>query len=98
MAQFVKATPSAELVNSILAVLHPPEEDLEGDHRSGANASGTAAAGPGDELTRLLNTNVAGFVTVVQLSLEEDSMTVLSPCPGALPSKYLLLGSLKWVE
>ena len=25
------------------------------------------------------------------------SMTVLAPCPGELPSKYLIIGSSKWM-
>lgn len=52
--------------------------------------------GDGDKDGNLLQSNVAGFVCVVQVDIEQDSMMLLSPCPGALPSNVLLVGSLKW--
>jgi polyribonucleotide 5'-hydroxyl-kinase len=41
---------------------------------------------------------MAGFVHVLEVDEAKQTMTVLSPCAGNLPSKYLLLGSLKWIE
>ena len=41
---------------------------------------------------------MAGFVHVLEVDEQKQTMTVLSPCAGNLPSKYLLLGSLKWIE
>jgi len=81
----VPVTPTeAELGRSILAVLHPLPE-------------GSSSSARSDEIPQaLLAQNVAGFVYVVSLSLEQDRMTVLSPCGGALPSPYLLVGSIKW--
>jgi hypothetical protein len=32
------------------------------------------------------------------VSVDKRIMTVLAPCPGQLPSKYLILGTLKWLE
>ena len=46
----------------------------------------------------LISTNVAGFIYVVEVHLDQNHMIVLSPCPGALPGKYLLQGTIKWVE
>jgi hypothetical protein len=46
----------------------------------------------------LLNSNIAGFISIVQIDIENDVMTLLCPCPGALPSNYLLVGSIKWIE
>jgi len=42
--------------------------------------------------------NVLGFVHVRAVDTEKATMDVLAPSPGALPSPYLLVGSLKWVE
>ena len=44
----------------------------------------------------LLKSSVAGYVCVVNLEIEEDKMTLLSPSPGPLPSNFLLSGSVKW--
>jgi polyribonucleotide 5'-hydroxyl-kinase len=46
----------------------------------------------------ILNTNIAGFLYVTEVNLERRKITVLAPCAGQLPSKYLILGSLKWLE
>jgi len=47
---------------------------------------------------RILDTNLAGFLYITELSLERNKFTVLSPCPGQLPGKYLIIGTLKWIE
>jgi polyribonucleotide 5'-hydroxyl-kinase len=49
-------------------------------------------------IDKLLETNIAGFVYVTDVNMERRKLTVLSPSPGILPSRYLLLGSLKWLE
>ena len=73
-----------ELERSILAVLYPPE----------AAASNDIA---GEELPpSLQKCNAAGFLYVVSVDVEQDSLVVLAPAAGALPSNYLLVGSLKW--
>ena len=81
---------SNDLAHCILAVLHIGE-----DEDSAVFSSADAAV---EIPQQLLGSNIAGFLWVVQLDVERDMMTVLAPCPGALPSKYLLVGSLKWVE
>lgn len=82
--QLVRVSPTeAELSRCILAVLHPLPE-------SGSSSKS-------EEIPQaLLQQNVAGFLYVVSLNLEQDRMTVLSPCNAALPSPYLLVGSFKW--
>jgi polyribonucleotide 5'-hydroxyl-kinase len=47
---------------------------------------------------QILTTNLAGFLYVTEVNFERQKITCLAPCPGPLPSKYLLLGSLKWLE
>jgi len=87
VTDLVQVTPSAELLNSVLAVINPPDD-------FNAAESSNSSQLPLD----LIKCNVAGFIVVVQLNLESNVMTVLSPCPGALPSKFILVGSIKWTE
>ena len=91
--KLTRALASNDLVNCILAVLHTGD-DSEDD----SNALDPAVTTSMDVPQHLLHSNVAGYVWVVQIDIDRDVLTVLSPCPGALPSKYLLLGSIKWVE
>ena len=51
-----------------------------------------------DEFEGALDSPIAGFVHVLEVDEGKQSLTVLSPCPGTLPSKFLLLSSLKWIE
>ena len=91
--KLTRALASNDLVNCILAVLHTGDES-EDD----SNVLDSTTTTSIDVPQHLLQSNVAGYVWVVQIDLDRDVLTVLSPCPGALPSKYLLLGSIKWVE
>lgn len=90
--QLVRINATVDLVNSIVAVIHPPDEGLDENSSSvpsGNGGGGFSSQGP---------CNTAGFLCIVQLDPETDTLTVLSPCPGTLPSRQLLVGSLKWVE
>lgn len=90
-----KIVPSQELAYSVVAVLHPQDWD------SGNRESGKGAAvdnKTGEVPQSLLGCNVAGFVSIVQVDVERGVMTLLCPCPGALPSNNLLVGSIKWME
>jgi polyribonucleotide 5'-hydroxyl-kinase len=40
----------------------------------------------------------AGFVHVTHVDEARQVLTLLSPCPGELHSRHLLLGSLKWIS
>lgn len=84
---------SNDLVHCILAVLHM------GDEEDGSIPPPILSENNNSDVPQhLLSSNIAGFLWVVQLDIERDIMTVLAPCPGAFPSKYLLVGSMKWVE
>jgi polyribonucleotide 5'-hydroxyl-kinase len=42
--------------------------------------------------------NVAGFLHVTMVDVAKRTLTVLVPTAGPLPGKYLILGSISWVE
>jgi hypothetical protein len=42
--------------------------------------------------------NVAGFVHVRAVNVKEKTITVLAPCAGALPGRFLILGANSWAE
>jgi len=44
------------------------------------------------------HSHVAGFVCVRAVNVAARTLTLLAPCAGALPGKFLLLGSNAWVE
>lgn len=46
----------------------------------------------------LLQSNVAGFIYVSDVDEEKRKVTILSPSPGRLPKKHILMGSFKWME
>jgi len=46
----------------------------------------------------ILESSVAGFLVVTEVNFDRHKITFLAPAPGLLPSKYLLLGSLKYLE
>lgn len=81
--ELISITPNVDLLNSCVAVLNYLDESLTSDN-----------ALPAD----LIQSNVAGFIVILQINVEQNTMTILSPCPGMLPSKYLLVGSIKWIE
>lgn len=92
--KLIKIIPTSELAYSVVAVLNQldaldPYQSLQQQQQ---------LAKVGEVSQQLLESNVAGFINIVQMDLENDRMTILSPCPGALPSYYLLVGSIKWVE
>jgi polyribonucleotide 5'-hydroxyl-kinase len=42
---------------------------------------------------QLLASNVAGFVLVTDVDVARGSLTLLAPCAGPLPGRYLIAGS-----
>lgn len=44
---------------------------------------------------QILNANVAGFLLVKDVDTARGTVTFTSPAPGALPGRYLILGSLR---
>lgn len=75
---------SSQLLYSILGIFKSPPLDN--------------SIGKNEEFNEALDSPVEGFLHVLEVDEDRQSLTVLSPCPGALPSKFLLLSSLKWIE
>mmetsp|Transcript_13309 Transcript_13309/g.22894 ORF Transcript_13309/g.22894 Transcript_13309/m.22894 type:complete len:336 (+) Transcript_13309:365-1372(+) len=46
----------------------------------------------------LLDSNIAGFIYVSDVDVEKQKITCVAPSPGPLPSRYLIAGSLKWLD
>lgn len=88
---------SIDMEHTVIAVLHGTNT-LHGAPTLITPSTLSETVGGDDPLQLLLGTNVAGFICVVKIDLEHDILTVLSPCPGHLPSTNLLVGSIKWVE
>lgn len=44
----------------------------------------------------LLSSNVAGFLYITNIDSSENTISYLAPCPGNLPGKFLITGSLKF--
>ena len=86
--QLVRITPTSDLINSIVAVVHPIDDD----------SSATSGSESSDNLKAVAQCNVAGFLWLVQVEVDADNLTFISACPGPLPSKHILVGSLKFVE
>ncbi|CAN0549324.1 unnamed protein product, partial [Ectocarpus sp. 12 AP-2014] len=53
---------------------------------------------PTTRAQELLNSNAAGFVYVTEVDMDKRRLAVLSPCPGSLPSRFLIAGTVKWQE
>ena len=56
------------------------------------------AVSHGSTQTEILNQNVAGFVYVTEVDMASGRFTYTAPAGGALPSRNLILGTLKWIE
>ncbi|KAJ6371403.1 hypothetical protein OIU77_001833 [Salix suchowensis] len=50
------------------------------------------------EPDQIVSSNVAGFIYVTDIDLQRRKITYLSPTAGELPSKYLVMGTLTWLE
>jgi polyribonucleotide 5'-hydroxyl-kinase len=46
----------------------------------------------------LVTAGVAGFCVIERVNVDTDTLQLLSPCAGALPSTTLLLGDVTWME
>ena len=76
-------TEAETLQHALLAVCHPAAVQAWQD-------SGRARD--------LVCSGVAGFCAVERINADTDSLHLLSPCAGSLPSKTLLLGDITWME
>ncbi|WVY92504.1 hypothetical protein V8G54_031592 [Vigna mungo] len=50
------------------------------------------------EPDEIISSNVAGFIYVTDIDIQRKKITYLAPSSGELPSKYLIMGSLTWLE
>ncbi|KAJ6793941.1 protein CLP1-like protein [Iris pallida] len=50
------------------------------------------------EPEQIISSNVAGFIYVTDIDIQRKKITYLAPCPGELPSKFLIVGTLTWLE
>jgi len=53
---------------------------------------------PDDEARLILEANVAGFIHVAEVDSKKKILRVLSPSPGRMARRYMLMGVLKWME
>ncbi|CAA7041172.1 unnamed protein product [Microthlaspi erraticum] len=51
-----------------------------------------------EEPDQIISSNVSGFVHVTEVDMHRNKITYLAPSPGALPSKFLVAGSLSLVD
>ncbi len=87
----------ADLLNSILAVVHPYAGvggDVSGDMDDSISHYELKVGSTLPDCW--LAANVAGFVSVSKIDVENNSMIVYAPCGGKLPSKFLVAGSIVW--
>lgn len=50
------------------------------------------------EADQIISSNVAGFIYVTDIDIQRKKITFLAPCAGELPSKFLIIGTLTWLE
>ncbi|XP_044468287.1 protein CLP1 homolog isoform X2 [Mangifera indica] len=50
------------------------------------------------EPDEIISSNVAGFIYITDIDMRRKTVTYLSPSAGILPSKYLIVGTLAWLE
>lgn len=51
-----------------------------------------------DDWNDLLRCPSAGYLLIEHVHVDSDELSVVAPCPGPLPSKYLILGSIRWLD
>jgi polyribonucleotide 5'-hydroxyl-kinase len=72
-----------QITHRLLGVCHP---------RSVSEFDQTGSA------SRLYGSGVAGFVVVERVLMESETVHLLAPCAGALPSHVLLVGDITWMD
>ncbi|CAH8321817.1 unnamed protein product [Eruca vesicaria subsp. sativa] len=50
------------------------------------------------EPEQIVSSNVSGFVYVTDVNVQRKTITYLAPSQGTLPKKFLVAGSLSWLE
>ena len=101
--KLTKVLPSQDFVYNIVGVLHnidltDPSNKMTNNNICTSSSNSTTIGTTDLSLQQLITSNIAGFISIVQIDIDRGYMTILCPCPGALPSSYLLVGSIKWLE
>ncbi|KAJ9135189.1 hypothetical protein P3X46_032398 [Hevea brasiliensis] len=50
------------------------------------------------EPDQIVSSNIAGLIYITDIDLQRRKITYLTPTAGDLPSKYLIMGTLTWLE
>lgn len=50
------------------------------------------------EQDQIISSNVAGFIYITDVDMQRKKITYLAPSAGELPSRFLIVGSLTWLE
>ncbi|KAL5722601.1 polynucleotide 5'-hydroxyl-kinase [Ranunculus cassubicifolius] len=50
------------------------------------------------EPDQIISSNVAGFIYITDVDIQRKKITYLAPSPGELPGRFLIVGSLTWLE
>lgn len=50
------------------------------------------------EPDQVITSNVAGFIYITDIDIQRKKITYLAPSAGELPSRYLIVGNVTWVE
>ncbi|KAF9623796.1 hypothetical protein IFM89_005381 [Coptis chinensis] len=50
------------------------------------------------EPDQIISSNIAGFIYITDIDIQRKKITYLAPSAGELPSKYLVVGTLTWLE
>lgn len=91
--RLVKVDPGNILLHSVLALSSAEVDDIKDDDKISE---------------QVLNSSIMGFIYMYcslklidfRSAIDENKrkMTILSPSPGRLPRKHLIMGALKWIE
>ena len=103
LSENMRVMGDSEIDATELVRVAPNKQELEGYILSilyaDPNCNDTATAGNDEVPQSLSEANVAGFVCIKSIDIDQDKMTLLVPNGSTeLPSKYLLLGSIKWED
>ncbi|XP_057982758.1 protein CLP1 homolog isoform X2 [Malania oleifera] len=50
------------------------------------------------EPDQIISSNVAGFIYITDIDIQRKKITFLAPSSGELPSRYLIVGKMTWLE
>ncbi|KAL6960711.1 Protein CLP1 [Sarracenia purpurea var. burkii] len=50
------------------------------------------------EPDQIISSNVAGFIYITDIDIQRKKITYLAPSAGELPSRFLIVGTLTWLE